>query len=510
MTQLHYEYDIPKGTVLLSLQQILQFAFSFIFYVVVARILTRSEVGQISLLAFIMSVFTVVTQLSLPTAATRFIAERVGAGKNREASAIGHTTLKLLILISAPALLVSYIISPNLSTIIFGQTELNQLLPLTFISAFILDLTTLYGAQLLGLGLYSKMVLQNIVYIPLSRSLGLILAYTGLKVTGIVLGWLIAALITLAASLILVRGRFEKASSFPSKILISYSLPLLAFALIGIIQGWADLTLLYAFTSNLPATGTYYIVISSASVFSILWAPLTNAIFPALSSRYGKEGATTLQNTLVATIRLINTSIIPLSIAAAAVSPLLLQLAYGEAYTNGALPFSIIASTIILQAYTAFILITLQAIGRTTLLLSLGAASAAIEILALAFMAKPFGAAGASIARTLLFATTVILGYLYLRKDIQLKFTPALAKSLAMGISIAIPLGITDFYLAQYISHALVIRGVTTASLFISLFVLTARRLQILHNSDFNLLRQAFSTSVHRPINLAEKLLVHP
>ena len=508
MTQPSTRYDVPKGTVLMSTQQILQSAFSFIFYVAIARILTQAEIGQIALFAFILTTFNTTTQLSLPSAATRFIAERIGANKNQEAAAVAHTTLKLLLLISAPSLVIGYAASPILSNTIFGQTELSNLLIITLTTAFILDITTIYGAQLLGLGLYSSFVIQHLIYFPLSRILALTLAYTNLKVLGIVTGWLIASLIMLAASLIMIKGKFGKASTFPPRTLLSYSLPLLGFNLIGIFQNWADITLLYAFTSNLSATGIYYIVASSAGVLGILWGPLINAIFPAISSRYGKEGSTGIQDTLSASIRVINISIIPLSMSAAVISPLLIQITFGESYANGAIPFSILVATLILQAYAALILLAMQAIAKTKPILLIGTASVAIEIVALAAMANPLGATGAAIARTLLFTTNIILGHLVLRRIIQLKFTEALSKSLAVTIATAIPLGITDFYLAQYLSAALATRAIIAALLFTLLFTATTRRIRLLNDSDFNLLKQAFPKPLHRLIDFAKSLLI--
>jgi O-antigen/teichoic acid export membrane protein len=164
----------------------------------------------------------------------------------------------------------------------------------------------------------------------------------------------------------MIKGKFEKASTFPLRTLLSYSLPLLGLNFIGIFQNWADIALLYAFTSNLSTTGIYYVVASSAGV----------------------------------------------------------------------------------------------------------------------------------------------LGYLVLRRIIQLKFTEALPKSLAVTIATAIPLGITDFYLAQYLSAALVTRAIIAALLFTLLFTATTRRIRLLNDSDFNLFKQAFPKPLHTLIDFAKNLLI--
>ncbi|MEM0478582.1 MAG: polysaccharide biosynthesis C-terminal domain-containing protein [Candidatus Caldarchaeum sp.] len=334
----------------------------------------------------------------------------------------------------------------------------------------------------------------------------MLLAYVGLGVMGVVLGWFFASLVTLTVTLPLVKGQIPDGSSFPAKILLGYSLPLLGFNVVGLVQTWADVTLLYALTASLTSTGIYYIAVSSAAVLSIFWSPLAGAVFPALSSAHGKGDVMALERMLTTSIRVINVSVIPLSFSMAAVSPAVLHAVYGEAYIVGAAAFAIVASTLVIQAYAAIISTTLQAIGKTKTLLWVAVASTALEIMFLTLLAKPLGGVGAAVARVILFTASTTLGYMYLRGDVRLRFGENFIKSLALGLCVAAPLVMVDFYLVQYLPNMPLARIAVLAAVFTSLSTAAARKLGILSPADFSLLRQALPKPLHPSVNLAEKL----
>src|SRR5207245_115213 len=66
-------YNVPRGTAYLTTQQIITYTTYLIFYVALARILRPDEVGQVSLLLAAQAAFVALTQLGLPSAATRYI-----------------------------------------------------------------------------------------------------------------------------------------------------------------------------------------------------------------------------------------------------------------------------------------------------------------------------------------------------------------------------------------------------------------------------------------------------
>ncbi len=87
-------YDVPRGTVYFTAQQVIVYATSFIYYILLSRILNLADIGQISLLTATMTVFATLTQLALPVAATRFISSSLGVQDPQSASAATRPALQ--------------------------------------------------------------------------------------------------------------------------------------------------------------------------------------------------------------------------------------------------------------------------------------------------------------------------------------------------------------------------------------------------------------------------------
>ncbi len=95
MTEASRTYDVPKGASYLTGQQVIIYATYFFFYIIVARILTKVEIGQIGLLAGAQAVFSAVTQLALQPTATRYIASSIGIGQAKVAGSVAKSILRL-------------------------------------------------------------------------------------------------------------------------------------------------------------------------------------------------------------------------------------------------------------------------------------------------------------------------------------------------------------------------------------------------------------------------------
>src|SRR2546428_9457375 len=193
-------YNVPRGTAYLTTQQIITYTTYLIFYVALARILRPDEVGQVSLLLAAQAAFVALTQLGLPSAATRYISGNIGKGDRQTSGAVARTILRLSILVGAVGFAIAGFISPLIGPSVIGRSDAGTLLILTFFSGFLLDIILVYGAYFIGVGAYARNLYQNALYIPFSRGLGLILAYLGYRVTGIVSGWLIGGLAELPPS----------------------------------------------------------------------------------------------------------------------------------------------------------------------------------------------------------------------------------------------------------------------------------------------------------------------
>src|SRR6266705_3803687 len=204
------DYNVARGTAYITGQQVVVYLTYFLFYVVVARVLTKGEVGAVSLLAATSAVFATITQLALPQAATRYISRHLGTEERPLAGSVAKTTLRLTLLIAFPAGLAAILLTPAINGVLFPSQDYVLPLIVTFLTGAVLDVYLLYGAYFLGAGMYAEYAYQTILYTPLSWGLGIALAVLGLGVSGIIVGWLVGGVVAVAISVFFWRGRLPQ------------------------------------------------------------------------------------------------------------------------------------------------------------------------------------------------------------------------------------------------------------------------------------------------------------
>ena len=500
-------YNVPRGTAYFTSQQAILSIASFIYYVLLFRVLSLSQIGRVSLLAIAVAIFGTLTQISLPAAATRFISNRLGSRDAPGAGAVAKTTLRLILIIAAPTLLLTSLLSPWIGTLLFNTSNTSGLLVTAFVAAFILDLTTLYGAYFLGLGLYAKIVYQNLLYIPLSRGLALVLAALGLGVLGVVMGWLLGAIATLLLSLLLWKGRLPSGGTFPKRPLLSFSIPVFASAIIVLFQNWGDIALLQTIVGQLQITGAYYLTVSSVAFLSILWTPVTSALYPALSSSFSSQGPRAVSERLALTFRLVNITVLPLGVALAAVAPTALEIVF-PGLANQAIPFAILAMAVVLTAQGAILVATLQAVGRTRPLFKVYLVATILDLGAVALLAKTLGTTAGAIGRVILGLSILLLAYRSLHPTVDVPVTHGLFKAILLTIGTSIPLLVTDQILTQQLMLRPLLRLPIILTVFAASFLIISRTLSIFKETDFELLKSALPNPIHRYVGLMQRLLV--
>src|SRR5712692_10642708 len=162
MTTGRPDYNVARGTAYITGQQVIVYLTYFLFYVVIARVLTKGEVGAVSLLAATSAVFATITQLALPQAATRYISRHLGTEERPMAGSVAKTTLRLILLISVPTALAAIPFAPVINRLVFPSGEdFTLALAITFLAGVVIDLYLLYGAYFLGAGMYAEYAYQT-------------------------------------------------------------------------------------------------------------------------------------------------------------------------------------------------------------------------------------------------------------------------------------------------------------------------------------------------------------
>jgi O-antigen/teichoic acid export membrane protein len=484
---------VPRGTVYIGMQGVVTYLVQFLSYVVLTRILTPVEIGKVPLLNAAMAVFGTVTVLSLQTATTKFVSEYAGGSRMDKASGAAWTAIRVVATVSVPAFILLAFLSPEVSELIFGSSADAGLIAFALLAALISSFGALLVSMLWGLNLFSKMVTCNLTAIVVGRTVGVLLAWVGLRLQGFVIGWVVGAAASLALSVVFARPYLRTRREHVSAgSMLAYSYPILFTVLIGLVQNWADVTILYGLTGSLVSTGVYYMGLAGAGVLSIFAGALTGAIFPTLCAMYGRGEPGPFRETLKVSQRILNVSVLPVGFALAAISGTAVTVAYGKAYLGASVPFAIIAGSWIVPVYLSLMAVTLQATAHTRPLVTIWGIAALTEVVLTAALVLPLNVIGSAVARFGMSLVGVLVAFSYVKGE----WWPTIDRtSLAKGLALSAFAGVILFTFDSFAANALQVsplsRILLEAGVFVVVYAGGLIALKPLIRQDIDLLRSA-------------------
>jgi O-antigen/teichoic acid export membrane protein len=495
----------------------------FIFYFGLARIFVNPNeagIGLISLLSSAQAVFTGAASLSLPSAATRFISASLAINDENSAGGIVKTILKM----SVPAAVIGLLVAGIISPFLLGSnptSSLGTILFVTFLASLFLDIVQLYTGFFIGTGRYAATLYQNIAYVPLSRGLGLFLAWRfisqGLEmgVFGVVVGWAVGGVASMLLSLYLWHGALPHAPAYPARPLLVFSLPVLASAMIILAQQWGDIWVFGLLGLSASDFGRYYLVVSSVTFLSVLWLPVSQAIYPALSASHSTGDNKAVSDRLEVAFRLTNLGVLPLGAALAGVAPTALLLVYGKSYElTQSWTLFILGLTAVFSAQGAILFVAMQAVGRTRQYLEVALTGTLIYLGIVAFGVDVLrlGTLAGAIGRGILAISIVLLARRSLHRLIAVHTMVGMKKAVLLGISVGLPIFVLDqIFVNGTFSGILgrpIVELIVMLLLFFFLFVVASRFLNVFHRNDFAIVRDALPRRVRPLFHRLERIVV--
>jgi len=478
-----------------------------VFYIVVAKTnaLTQADIGILSILTFLSSTFMLLTTIALPTALTKFTSERL-VKHQEEAASINKTVTKTVLITSLAGFIIAACLSEYLSQYFWGTAAYTLLIILILVHAFLSNIIALCNSNLQALYLFGKMALVTLTFIVISRTIGAVLALLNMGLQGVVIGYIIGSSIAMTLAIAFIRGKLPKTNqNAPIKPILKFSLPLFFSSLTLLILNWADMVAVNFLTGDYALVGIYYIAVNSVAVLSILYAPITTTIFPALSAKQGLKKPEDITSILRVSSRYLIYIVLPACVFLAVVSQTALAFFYGSSYTLGAVALSILSIATIIMALNSLLNTALTAMAKTTAILKINVTLAISTILILIAIVPFLQIVGAALTRLTTQAIGITLAFYMLRKEISVKIDKeALWKSTLASAAIILPLLVLETTISKNLSitQTLIIEALTAASIYLfSLHILKALKTQ-----DFELLRQALPKNLAKIINLLEKV----
>ena len=206
-------------------------------------------------------------------------------------------------------------------------------------------------------------------------------------------------------------------------------------------------------------------------------------------------------------MRLVNLTVLPTGTALAVIAPTALEAVYGPSLLAGAIPFAILAITIIFSAQSLLLITTLQAIGKTKPILGISVAATAIDLIAVGLGARPLGTTAGAIGRALLALGTMTLAWWTLRRILHVPLTHGLPKALLVAILTAAPLAIADYALATNLHLIPLFRLPVLVIVFGLCFLIVSRELSVFTDVDFELFENALPRALGPYLDIIERLM---
>ncbi len=501
--------SVARGTFQITSTSALQYLVMGLFYIVVTKTntLTPNDLGVLSVLSFIASTL-VLSTLALPTALTKFVSEHLGRNEAQEAASVQRTVTRTVVVLSLVGLAITVVVSASLSQYFWGTTENGQLIILIAISAFFVNLITLYNSGLRALRLFGKMALVTVIYILSSRIIAVIMALLGFGVSGVVVGYIIGSLTGLTVAISFIRGKFSNSSHNTTSIkpLLQFSLPLFLSSMALLILTQADIIVLASTFPDYALIGIYSVAVRSLLALSVIWQPIMLTVFPTISARFGLQDSEGVSNAVKMTSRYLAYTIIPSCIMLAVVAPTALNVFYGPKYVQGATALGILAFSIIVLTLFTLLTTTLTAMGKTKQVLQINLVSALSAVALLLSLVPLFEIIGAAITRlavqtiSLILAAYALQRYVNVQLDREALWKSTVASTITIPFLLVMESTMTkSFPVVQVLAAEILGGGV--------IYLASLYTLKALNGQDFELLRQSFPKSFSKVIDVLQSVM---
>jgi len=475
-----------RGTLLILLQNAIQFGIGLLFFTVAAKMLTATDIGFISTFTFISVLFIAVAPLSLQVAAAKYVSEFLGQNKREKAASIVRTVRTWVFSVSACLFIVFSFI---LFFLLVDYPLKFDLVFLVLIYSFFSTVRLTYQAFLQGLQQFKRYSLTGIVSMVSSRGLGIILIISGYGLYGVVIGWVMGEAIGSILGVFFSRDLLPQTkSSYNYKTLLAFSLPLLFTTIVTTISDWTDRILLFG---NLDTLGVYELVIRGSATLFLIWTALSTTLLPMFSESYGQSEKKDMTRLSKLSIRYMLFLIVPASVGLAAISKSAMALLFGWEYTTGSTSLAILSLFSIFSSLGILASTILQAMRNTKVFLKITIVTIIVNIVVSLILVPRFGINGAATARASMVFTNFIYVFSILRQEISIEVDrTSLVKTFTASLIMAIPLFLFDYFYSGILITSAIVSVSLEILLGIGLYVAIMFSLKAFGKQDFNLIKE--------------------
>jgi len=486
---------VAVGSIYLTAQNILSTAIGALGLALMARLITREEMGVIAGLTFLASLIQLVSSLGLNVSLAKFVSELKGRNEDISTHVLSAISLRI-----PPCILIASILTlfpTEISLLLFKTPTYSNTIRLLALDSILLSISPLLNSTLWGSG-----KLKNIaIYRTLStaiRWLSILAFLTGkLGLNGVIYGWILSDItLLLMFSLSTIKLITPKKHLLRNSIkylpkLLTFSWPIYLASIVTFLYTWYDRAIILTFLP-LSDLGIYNIAYTAFTVLTSIATSLGSALLPYCGMAYGRKDHKAISSSIKRASRYTMLIMFPLTIGLAATAKPIITLFAGKQYEQGWQILAILSLFGVIYglspAFSNLLLIYEKT--KTILLLSFVPIASSLTLLPLL---QTLNLTGLAIMRGTSLLTNFLLTLYFISKIIKVEIErKTLLKSITSSIIMA-----STIIILQALTY-----NPTLTPIYILLgaitYIASIRTLKTLNKEDMQLIQQIMGKKHHK------------
>lgn len=397
---------ITKGGIVVFVGTGLGMVFTFVSKVLIARSFSPSQYGLFSLAFAVLTIFTIISTLGLPSGTARYIAYFRGKNKDSKIHEVISSSIWLGLIGSVLSFLLLFFSSEWISLKIFHDTSLSK--PLKIFSFAIPASTLLYIFSSIlrgfnrveGTVYFHNILRRGIFPLLLVPVVAFNLTFPSVFYTCLA-SFVIAciALIVYAVKKFRPSLRKTRVIDLKTRRLLLFSLPLLGSSILGMIMAWTDTLMLGYFMSS-SEVGLYNGALPFAKSTTVFVASAAFLYVPVVSELHAQGLTTEIRRNYTILTKWLFITALSACIVMLVFPQTLLRTLFGTPYIKAANALQILSVGMFFQVFLGLNGPTLITFGRTRLHLIDDSVGVVVNIALNTLLIPKLGIIGAAIATT--------------------------------------------------------------------------------------------------------------
>jgi len=383
--------------------------------IIVARLLGPFSYGLYTLAVAIPTLLVALSDVGMSSALVRLPAKARSEGDLARANSLIKLGFLLKLAVSTFAFLICYAGSTVIATTVLNRAELA---PFIQLAALMIVFQAIYDATsnaFIGTDLMQYSAAIQIMQAILKGTLGPVLVFVGLGITGAISGYLLALVAagTTGAAILFSRQARSLARTDTSKemrALLGYGLPLYLAGIFSVFLAQYQNIVLAHFANNVEI-GNFAASWAFTTFMAILAYPIATAMFPMFSKMDPKNQKSDLARGFVLAVKYTSLLMIPTSVAVIVFSRDLVYLTFGRGYAL-APQYLVLVSALYLLTTIGYMVLGsfLNGVADTGTVVKMSILTLAVYLPMAPALASSWGPYGVLVAQILSIAASTVYG----------------------------------------------------------------------------------------------------